>query len=203
MKISSVKRYSNFVLASKKICALIAGVILVTLVIFPLFNSSSKQLELSFSAKSADNSSLDQAKTQMQNPKFYGINLDKEQYNFSAQSAVEMNKNQVSLNHPVANIDLKDNKKLELFSDQGLWQQIDKILHISGSVKLFYENYQVTTDAVSVDVANDYITGDKRIEIVGPLGHLIASGFKTQPNSHKIYFTGPVKVILYKDKKKG
>jgi LPS export ABC transporter protein LptC len=195
MKIS-IKRYSRFVLASKKLCTFFTLLIILTLIAIPLLNSKRNQLELSTKKDEITDNNLSYFKTKMVNPKFYGVNVNQE-YNLSAINATEINKNQVILDQPSADIILNNKSILKLHSQLGLWEQINKILKIDGSVEMLYDDYRATTNSALFDMLKNTITSTDQILIDGPLGTIAATGFTALPKEQKIVFDGPVKVILF------
>jgi lipopolysaccharide export system protein LptC len=182
MRIMAVKRYSFFVRASKKLCALFAFVLIVLLFTFPLLNPKKKQLELNLSS----NQVLPKEETSLN--KSYII----------TPKAIEQETDKIFLEKPIANLLLKDNKKINLISREGLWEQLKKILSINGEVNMDYDNYNVNTNSAILDITANTISSNEKVRVEGPLGKLDANGFTIFNDDKKMVFTGPVKAILYK-----
>ena len=199
MQLRPAKGYSKFVTASKKLCALIVLLIVVSIFAFPFFSPKRKKLELNLSPQEVTEVKEIEAKSFIVNPKFFGVNKDNEQYNVNASKAIERDNDKVFLESPIADVLLKDKKRIHLVSQEGLWEQLKKNLLINGEVKLNYDNYNVNTNSAILDISTNNIIGKDQVQVEGPLGKLNANGFTILNETKKMIFTGQVKAILYKE----
>ncbi|KKB96747.1 hypothetical protein SZ25_00181 [Candidatus Arcanobacter lacustris] len=189
------RKYSRFVAISKKLSIVISVCLLLALM-FPFFDFSKSQIKLDI--KSSDAPTIDN-RSMVSHPKFYGIDENDNKYEIIAARALEEIQDKISLDHPIANILFKDNIELQINSNKGIWQQIEKVLEINQDVNIIYnKNYKAYTKSAIFDVENNLIIGADEINISGDLGKLKANGFRANTLDKKIYFTGPVAVIIKK-----
>jgi LPS export ABC transporter protein LptC len=189
------RKYSKFVAISKKLSIVISVCLLLALM-FPFLDFSKSQIKLDI--KSSDAPDRDN-RSMVSHPKFYGIDENDNKYEIIAARALEEIQDKISLDHPIANILFKDNIELQINSNKGIWQQKEKVLEINQDVNIIYnKNYKAYTKSAIFDVENNLIIGADEINISGDLGKLKANGFRTNTLDKKIYFTGPVAVIIKK-----
>ena len=192
-----MKNYTRFVMLSKKLAIIVAILLLIALIL-PFIKSSKAKIDLT---GTGTHEPIESDKSMVSNPKFYGVDDEYNKYEITAIKATEHSKEQVSLDHPIAKIMLSSNNFLDISSALGIWGQLNKILEISQKVKIIYnKDYHLDTESARFDIANHVIMSNDNIHITGSLGELRASGFKGNIKEKKIYFTGPIKAIIKKQK---
>jgi LPS export ABC transporter protein LptC len=192
----ALKKYSRFVSVTKIICASISLLLLLVVVLMPLINKTEKQVELATNQK-APLSSAQLPQKYVLAPKILGITSNDELYNISASTAHEQEPNLLLLDNIAASIRLKDDKLLSITSNNGKWQQENKILEISGEVKfLLADVYKIITDTAFIDVKRDLAYSNSAVQVESEGTIVKAAGFTLSRKDNTLSFIGPVKTRL-------
>lgn len=106
----------------------------------------------------------------------------------------------VRLQHPKADITLNDGVWMLLDAREGLFQQEQETLQLSGGVDLFHDGgYELHTERLSLDVAAGTAASDDPVAGQGPLGTLQSQGLRISDGGKTVIFTGAAKLVLNPD----
>jgi lipopolysaccharide export system protein LptA len=190
--------YTNLTAVGKKICTLLLF-ISIAAVMLPFS-------DISFSNKKSQivsqNENVEQTIEEfvVKDPQFNMIDAEKNKYHVVADKAQEQ-KNEILLQAPKTSVYFLNNSKLKILAKYGTWYQIPKILKIKQNVSINYDdNYYANTNSMALDVANNVIYSHQHIVVDSTVANLNASAFKSDNVAQKIYFSGPIKVIVKKTK---
>lgn len=191
-----IKRYSIFVLISKKISLLIVLLTIITSV-FVIFKDDQKvRLNLN-SNNSLEFDSSTSNRSKIINPKFCGTHLNNEQYIIEAKVALK-EENNFKLIEPQALINFSDQKSLILNAGQSILnlENHEKIIELIKDVRIKYDDYYMNTEHTILDIKNNYFVGHLPIVINGDFGILKAKSFEIFYNQKKFIFNNDVKVVF-------
>lgn len=133
------------------------------------------------------------------NPRFESQDSKAQPYTITATRAVQSSANPdiVFLETPVGDIKLSDGAKLGAAAEKGAFDQKAQTLNLEGRVKLVHDKgYEMTTEALLVDMAARTAYADTDVAGHGPAGTLAASGVKADMANGAVIFTGPVTLTL-------
>ena len=191
----SMARYTRFVLLGKFFLVAVAVSLITLLVSFPLSNKDGGGVRVMFSAvEKAEN-----VKPVMVNPKFQGLDKDNNPYTITAKSAMQEEKNVISLEGIQADMGLSAGQNWMLVTaDTGTIRIDSKNVELVGNVSAYYgKGYEIHTEWITVDMNKGEAFGDQPLQAQGPAGVLKAKGFKALEKGDRLLFTGPVNLLLY------
>ncbi len=189
--------YNNLIGFGKKVCILLLLICLAT-ILLPLADISLNKKKSQIISQNDHDATIKEFI--VQDPEFNMIDAEKNKYQVVAKKAQEQ-KNEVLLQSPKTSVYFLNNTQLKIFSTYGTWYQLAKILKINHNVSINYDqNYQANTNSMVLDIANNLIYSNESIIVNSNLAHLTASGFKAYNEDQKIYFLGPIKLIIKENK---
>ena len=161
-----------------------------------------KNLQLGLSNKTIP----DSGKQELINPRFTGIDKQNQPYTVTAETAFPR-QNQpklISLSLPQADITTKSGAWITLSANKGVFNRLNEVLQLSGSVNLFHDTgHNIKTPKAKIFLKEGIAVSDDNVEGQGPVGIIQSKGFLISKTSHTLIFTGRSKLVLYPIEKKG
>lgn len=104
----------------------------------------------------------------------------------------------VRLQHPKADITLNDGVWLLLDAREGLYEQDQETLQLSGGVDLFHDGgYELHTERLTLNVAAGTADSTDPVAGQGPLGTLKSEGLRIRDGGKTVIFTGAATLVLH------
>jgi len=191
--LSSIGRYTRFVLLSKMFLAVLSLLMIITIIILPVINANEAGLRIAFSAMSEKTNSV----PVMTNPTFQGVDEKNQPYLITADSAIQHDEKTIIVNNVQADMLMENKAWLSVRAKEGTINTEAKTLKLTGDVKLFQdEGYEVSTETVFVDMNARTARGVKPLRGIGPIGTIQSEGFVWNNNERILRFTGQVKMKI-------
>jgi lipopolysaccharide export system protein LptC len=136
---------------------------------------------------------------QVVNARFFGTDSDRQPYSVTADLAEETEPGSrvVRLEHPQADIALKDGAWMMMTAQEGLYHQQSSLLELHDDVSVFHDGgYELHTERATIDMPNGKAEGDRAISAQGPFGTLQAEGFRIDRQAETVMFTGKARLVL-------
>lgn len=188
-------RATRFVLFSKWFLAIISGILLVVLVIYPMMEKRSGA-RLSFVSEEASAiASTDAANApSMSAPVYEGSDAKGRQYRITGGKATQITADMIELDSMQAQLDSGDSA-VTVTADKAQYKQEEKKVDLIGNVNVTHaKGYHFVTPAATIDTATMDVTGNQEITGQGPMGKLLATGFEIRDNGKAIRFGGTSRV---------
>jgi lipopolysaccharide export system protein LptC len=138
-------------------------------------------------------------KNELLSPKFQSEDSSRQPYTITAEKAFQKSENldQVILDKPVADINLKDGTWVALEAVGGEFSQSSGNLILDGQVKIFHDSgYELHTEHMNIDIKNETLSSTKPVTGHGPGADIEASGLTGTGDNKTLIFTGPAKLTL-------
>ncbi len=194
--LSSIGRYTKFVLFSKMFLGLMSAGLIAVIIILPVLNSDKEGLRIAFSTVKGK----DDALPMMTNPRFQGVDDDNQPYTITADSALQHDEHTIILDNIHADVFMQDQSWISLQAPEGTLNRTEKDLQLSGGVQLFHdEGYEFVAETVHVDMNSQIATSDTVVAGQGPVGDLKAEGFTWHNTDRVIFFDGRVFLTIAMD----
>lgn len=191
--LSSIGRYTRFVLLSKMFLAVLSLLMITTIIILPVINANEAGLRIAFSTMSEKANSV----PVMTNPTFQGVDEKNQPYLITADSAIQHDEKTIIVNNVQADMLMENKAWLSVRAKEGTINTEAKTLKLTGDVKLFQdEGYEVSTETVFVDMIARTARGVKPLRGFGPMGTIQSEGFVWNNNERILRFTGQVKMKI-------
>ncbi len=190
------KWYSRFVQMMKFLLPVVAAFLIILILVWPYLRSEDLRFRLSFAALTA-NQNEDPS---MVNPRFLGIDKENQAYSITADLARNLAAGtpSVELEMPKADITLDDGTWLVLTAKNGVFQQEEKTLDLSGAVNLYHDSgYEFQTSKAKIDLQKGLARGPAAVRGQGPFGGMQGEGFRLLDKGKTIVFTGKSKLVIY------
>ncbi len=142
-----------------------------------------------------------QGQTELLNPRFESADNDKQPFTITAKKAVQdqAEPDLVHLEKPVADMTSKDGTWVAIEADQGLFYQENRILHLSGGVRLFHDTgYELTSKEADIDMFKQTAITKGAVSGRGPMGTIEATKLHANGNTGIMIFDGPATLVLNK-----
>lgn len=189
--------YTRIVLAAKAFLIFLAILLIVLLIAIPLFNPVNEDFKISFSSLETSN---DDEKAVMVNPRFQSVDDKGQPFNISSKTALKESEDVIILNNPKGDITFLDRKWLNVVSKKGKLEIENKRIELSDGVDVLHaDGYKIKTSSVTINLENNSLKGDEVVKMSGELGDLEANSFEVIENEQRLIFTGGVKMIIYTD----
>lgn len=183
-------RYTRFVLYSKWFLGVLAIVLMVSLVAFPLLTKDRSGIRVSFGDNTGKTSGPATSPV-MSNPLYSGSNEKGEQFKVKGVRAIQKTSALVELEQVESHLLKADGGWLALTADRGEFYQDKKIVELYGNVTILNDKgYNFVTSHATVDTNTMDAHGNEPVSGTSPTGNLLASGFKMRDNGSTIEFTG-------------
>lgn len=195
---SQLGRYTRFVAYSKWSLVVVALLLTVSLIAWPLLTKDQSGVRVSF----VDSKTVKQPATSpvMSNPVFNGQGAEGQQYQLTGKQATQKTPTLVVMDTVKSQMLRTDGKWFYLTADRGEYQQDKKVIDLYGKVTLTTSTgTQFVTEHATIEMADMHIYGKETVTGTGNTGNIVASGFEITDNGNKITFTrgeAPVQVKL-------
>lgn len=168
----------------------VAGVVLLTIFIWPLFGGSSDK---SRPGPAQGDLELTQAR-------YLGTDKGDQPFEIRAARAAQQGggKSSVELAVPEADITLKRGTWLSMAAQKGDYDQDNQVLMLNGAVSFFHgSGYELRTQEAVLDVKKGIAWGNKPVEGQGPMGTVEAGGFRVLEDGDVLVFTGHARLRAF------
>lgn len=192
------KSYSRFIRAMRIFLPLVALGIVGFLMIWPQVNDKFDTMPTEIALVQAV------GKNELIKPRFESEDSKHQPFTVTADRAVqnESDPDEVLLEQPQADMVLNDGTWIAAQADEGRYRQESEHLVLEGDVKLFHDQgYEIVTTQLHVDVKHDKAWSETPISGHGPAGTLEATGMTARTDIGHLVFTGPAKLVLYREVK--
>lgn len=190
------RRYSRFIRAMRVFLPLVAVMIVGVLMIWPQMNET-------FDALPSESLSVQAiGSNELIKPRFESEDSKSQPFTVTAERAIQNSDNpdEVQLDKPQADMILQGGTWIAAQADSGLYHQKAEQLRLDGHVKLFHDQgYEIVTDQLFLDVKADKAWSNSPVAGHGPAGTLEAQGMKARTDTGHLIFTGPAKLVLYRE----
>lgn len=187
--------YSRFVAWTKVVLPFIAISLIALVIIWPRLKTDDT-FRLSFASINITGKTT----PGMDNARYVGTDENRKPYSVTADLArlIDSDAGTIALELPKADLTLEDGTWLVLTADTGLYRRDGATLDLKGGVNLFHDTgYEISTEALDVDLKAGGAQGGEPINGHGPFGELKAQGIKLIDKGQVIFFTGPAHLLLY------
>jgi hypothetical protein len=197
-------RYTRFVVYGKWSLAVVAMLLMATLIIWPLVTKDTSGIRVSF----VDKKTVKAPPTSpvMSNPEYSGNGSNGQQYKIVGKTATQKTTNLVIIEGVEASLTKQDGSWNILTAERAEYLQDKKTIDLFGNVTVVdAQGSSFITSHATIDVQQSRIYGKERITGEGKMGKLGASGFEIINNGERITFVGgaqPLTVNLRKAAKK-
>lgn len=192
----SVATHARFVAQAKKMLLVLACILMIALVMWPVLNREEEQFTLTFSGVEKNNAD----KPSMINPRFQGIDENKHPYNILADKAIKEDKTHVTLSHVEADMVLANDGWISVVADMGNMDMDSRVVILTGNIDMFsHEGVEFRTEKMELHLKEGKAYGPVAIEGQGPMGTLKADSFEMDQKNKNLRFQGNVRMILYPD----
>jgi hypothetical protein len=195
----SFRRHSRFVFGLKFLLPLAIIAMVVAVFLYPMLTGK-KEKKIVLVAHQQTQLEKN-AKPEMENPRFHGMDSKNQPYNISAEKAVQIEVGVLTMYQINADITMNNGDFVGMVADSGTYHMTDQLVNLVGNVEIFVTGhdqkfYEVRTSNVDVDAKNGLITGASEVFVKSPMGEFEAASFKLNKIDGKISFNGPVKMTI-------
>lgn len=191
--------YSRFVNLMKVLLPITALALAAIMVAWPQLKLRDSGFRLGFLSINP----YDAENLRMVNARFTGLDKKSLPYTLTADVAIQDSPgaDTLRLEHPKADIILKDGTWVALTADRGTHNQKKQTLELTGAVSLFHDSgYSLNTTHALIDLVHGTVEGKAPVTGQGPTGKLTSQGFRFLNQGRIIHFTGKAKLVIYLDK---
>ena len=183
-----LSRYTRFVLFSKWFLGVIAIIGITALIAWPLLTRDTSGVRVSFVMTDGKNGAPGITPV-MNKPRYEGTDERGRKYTITADQAEQKPDKKIGLKNVAADMFTEQGTWLSLTAAGGEFNDITKILTLTGAVTLYHEEgYQFVTEQAEIDTNTSEARGDLPISGQGPMGKLLATGFEIKDNGNRIFF---------------
>lgn len=188
-----IARYTRLVLVGKYTLGSISLLLIALVISIPLLDSSNNSARISF--VSSTESTLDMPV--MNRTKLQGVDAKNQPYTITADKVVQESNERVHLYNVQGDLLKANNTWLNMTSQEGFYYSDAKRLELIGQVTLYQDNgYSFSTQRVDVDIKQAVASGAEEIKGEGPIGNMVAKGFKISDNGQHMFFGGIGRVTV-------
>ncbi|NDF11249.1 MAG: hypothetical protein EB060_00320 [Proteobacteria bacterium] len=192
-------RRSGIVNKFKYLIGITALMLVAVLIIWPFTAPEERRIQMAIS--DAKDKGEENEKPKMMRPRFHGVDKNDQPFTIIAESATQLDPENLLLDTPSGDVMMKDGSWISLNSKSATYKMKEKKVLLAGGVNVFLNNgYEMHTDAVAADMESGEALSQSTVKIQGDAGTLDATGFRAEERGNVIYFTGPVKVTIYMSK---
>lgn len=201
---SALGRYTRLVVYGKWSLLIVAGLLTISLIAWPLLTKDRSGLRVSFvDTKTAGTKPSSPVMT---NPEYHTLSGNQQQYRLNGKTATQVTPTLVRIDAAEGMMLKPNGKWFSLSANQAEVHQDTKIVQLSGNVTMVDgEGTTFTTEHATFEMQTMDVYGNEQISGIGNLGNILASGFEIRDNgSHIIFHRGsaPIKVELDRASKK-
>lgn len=199
---SAFRRYTKFVFYSKWAFGVIALVLMVSLIGYPLLTKDRSGIRISF-VGTTDSNGKKITSPVMNNPEYQGTDANGQQYKVTGLRAIQKSADLVLIEKVEAQLLRADGSFVAMTADTAEYKQKEERIDLKGNVNVSDSSgYIFVTPSAVVNTNTMEVTGNERIDGAGPQGKLLATGFKISDNGKKITVGGSSRVTVKIDKMK-
>ncbi len=188
-------RYSRFIRRMRFILPVVA--LAITAVVFTWSSMYDTRI-VPVNLEASQNQTV--GKNELLNPRFESMDEKNQPYTITASRAIqgETYDDLVVLESPLGDIMLNDGTWVAIRAEQGAFRQDTQRLLLQDKVQIFHDaGYQLDTELLNIDLAQNQTWSDQDVYIQGPAGTLEAKGLKGDSGADTLNFTGPAKLVLF------
>lgn len=188
--------YTRFVGYSKWMLGVLALVLLVSLIAWPLLTKDRSGLRVSFVQK--DGSKPEQPATSpvMNNPQYTGITARGEQFVINGLRATQVTPAMMDIEIVTAHIIRLSGGWASVTADRAVYNKDKKTVELTGNVTVMDDRgYTFVTPSATIDTETSNVKGNQPVSGSGPMGKLLASGFEIMDSGSRIIFLGGEKQV--------
>ncbi len=138
------------------------------------------------------------AQNLMANPRYQGVDAKNQPYTIIADSALQKDKDTVTLQNVRAEMQQNNGTWLALNAGSGEINLTEKKMELTGGVTVFYDGgYEFRSELAHVDMDKGRAYGETPVEGQAPGGTITAKGFEVIDRGAVIRFNGSVRMKLY------
>lgn len=183
-----LSRYTRFVLFSKWFLGVVSIIGITALIAWPLLTRDKSGVRVSFVMTEGKNG-VPSITPVMNKPRYEGTDERGRKYTITADQAEQKPDKKIGLKNVAADMFTEQGAWLSLTAAGGEFNDITKILTLTGAVTLYHEEgYQFVTERAEIDTNTSEARGDLPISGQGPMGKLLATGFEIKDNGNYILF---------------
>ncbi|OSQ31655.1 MULTISPECIES: LPS export ABC transporter periplasmic protein LptC [Thalassospira] len=146
----------------------------------------------------------------MSNPRFFGVDGNKQPFTVTANDAVEQPENgerlaHVHLDAPQADITLEDGSWIALTADEGFYTESDELLDLVGTVNMYHDQgFEIHTEQAEIALNSGSAKGNEPVDGQGPFGTIKSdTGFELEDKGAVIRFLGNARLVIFDSALKG
>ncbi len=140
----------------------------------------------------------------MSNPRFFGVDGNKQPFTVTANDAVEQPENgerlaHVHLDAPQADITLEDGSWIALTADEGFYTESDELLDLVGTVNMYHDQgFEIHTEQAEIALNSGSAKGNEPVDGQGPFGTIKSdTGFELEDNGAVSRFLGYARLVSF------
>ena len=188
-----IGRYTRFVSLTKLLLGGMSIMMIATIVVMPLLHGDKEGIRLAFSSVQEQAESV----PMMTNPTFQGVDAKNQPYFVTADSAMQLDAQQIALNNVQGDMLTDADAWLSVKANKGVINNEKKTMHLSETVELMHlDGYEFKTEAVEIDMQARSAHGTAPVKGFAPVGEISADGFDWDHDAKVLRFNGNVKVRL-------
>lgn len=146
----------------------------------------------------------------MSNPRFFGVDSNRQPFTVTANEAVEQPENKDRLAHvrldaPQADITLEDGSWIALTADTGFYTESNELLDLVGTVNMYHDQgFEIHTEQAEIALGNGSAKGNEPVDGQGPFGTIKSdTGFELEDKGAVIRFLGNARLVIFDSALKG
>ena len=186
--IGKLGRYTRFVFYSKRALLVVAAILTLALIAWPLLTKDRSGLRVSFvDSKTAAANKV--ASPVMDSPEYRGRSETGQQYIINGKTATQSTPTLVVIDQVHGQMIRPDGKIYTLTADRADYQQDKRVTDLWGNVHVWDEQGTLfVTSHATVEMQTMHIWGDDPITGTSQMGNILASGFEIDDNGDHIIF---------------
>jgi len=191
-------RHSRFVQWTKLGLASVALVLIALVGILPQLRTRDGVLPVGISTGGHE----DAESLHMVKPRYTGLDENSLPFEVTADLASQESAKSdlITLDHPKADMTMKDGSWMAFNATSGLYGQKSQLLDLSGIVNMFHDSgYEISSTSARIDLATGAGEGQEPTVGHGPSGEIEGEGFRFTERGKTIVFTGKSRLLLYPD----
>jgi lipopolysaccharide export system protein LptC len=188
-----IARRQWFLLAMKLLLPVAALLLLASIAIWPELHRSMEAGRITFRRVG----SVEAGAGQLIDPRYQGFDTHNRPFTLTADTATQINQDQVKLDAPKGDMVLPNGTWLMVQSHDGVFGQHTNLLDLSGEVTLYRQDGTMMTSATaSLDLKQGAATSNDYTHAEGPFGTLDAEGFTLVDKGDVVQFRGPARLVM-------
>ena len=177
---------------AKRVLPLVALGLLLAVAFYPELNNNGDRSRISYRR-----AEITPEGGQLTEAQYQGVDAAGRPYTVTAAKVLQVGPEQTNLESPKADMQLQSGEWLMVQARQGVYEQKQNRLDLSGDVTIYRDDGTVlATEAVSIDMKASAAAGNAMVHAEGPFGVLDAQGFTVLDRGAVVQFTGPARLVL-------